>query len=297
MRKIHRILSFKQKAWMRPFIDFATKQRAMATSTVDKDRFKLSVNSTFGRLCLNLRKQIDVRLVVTKEQCRQYVAKPTYESHTIINEELVMIHMKKASIHWNKPTYAGFSILDLSKVHMYRMHYDVMLPVYGKRAKLLFTDTDSLCYELSTEDYYQDICGMMDLFDTSNFPKDHKCYSSKNCKVLGKFKEECAEVAPDQFVGLRAKMYSLKMPHDKDKSTAKGVKASYAKNHIRHRDYFRCLMEQVKTGASFYCIRSFNHQLKTVQIKKDALNPYDDKRYLLQNSTDTLAYGHYSLRS
>jgi hypothetical protein len=281
---------------MRPYIDFNTRQRTLATSTEDKNLFKLANNAVFGRTCLNLRKQVDVRLSNNVKQSKRYVAYPTYESHTIINEDLVMIKLTKASIYWNKPTYVGFSILDLSKEHMYAMHYDVILPQYGPNAKLLFTDTDSLCYELKTKDYYEDILSNMDIFDTSNFPPTHKCYSNRNCKVLGKFKEECGPNQPLQFVGLRAKMYSIKMSDAQDKSTAKGIKTSYVKKYLKHEDYYNCLLNQSKTSASFYSIRAQNHKIQTVHIKKDGLNPYDDKRYLLENSTDTLSYGHYRLR-
>src|SRR6267154_1289175 len=98
-----------------------------------------------------------------------------------------------------------------------------------------------------------------------------------------------------EFVGLRSKMYSLLMPVGKEKSTAKGIKTSYAKENIKHRLYRECLEKEMSTIASYHQIGSSNHQLSTNKINKFALSPFDDKRYLLADTRDTLAYGHYKI--
>ena len=82
---------------------------------------------------------------------------------------IAAIKMKKKTIVLNKPIYAGMCILDLSKLHMYRFHYDFIKPKYGDRAKLLFTDTDSLCYHVRTDDFYKDMKTDADKYDMSNF--------------------------------------------------------------------------------------------------------------------------------
>jgi hypothetical protein len=210
-----------------------------------------------------------------------------------------MVSLSKADIYWDKPTYVGFSILDLSKLTMYAFHYDVIMKRYGhERAKLLFTDTDSLCYELRTDNFYADVLADRFHYDTSDYPEDHPCYRVANRKVLGKFKDECNGKQPREFVGLRAKMYSILMPAGvADKSTAKGIKTAYAKKHLIHRAYRECLMNQTRTVAEFRCITSRNHNLQTSVIRKDALNPFDDKRYLLPNGIGTLAHGHRAIRA
>lgn len=113
--------------------------------------------------------------------------------------------MKKTNIVLNRPIYAGFCILDLSKVYMYQFHYDTMKAEYGDNAQLLFTDTDSLCYEIGTFDWYRDMLENLDRFDTSNFNEKHPLYRSKNAKVLGKMKDECGGKPIESFVGLRPK--------------------------------------------------------------------------------------------
>src|SRR5437899_12019136 len=164
-------------------------------------------------------------------------------------------------IRWMKPTYIGFCVLELSKLLMYEFHYDYILKTYENKAKLLFTNTDSLCYELYTDDVYADMLRDEDLFDTSDYPVDHDNYSTENCKVIGKFKDECNSDPVVEFVGLRSKMYSLKTLAGKEKSTAKGIKTSYQKKHMKHVLYKKCLFEHMATSATYHQIGSVNHQL------------------------------------
>ena len=151
-----------------------------------------------------------------------------------------MIHRLCAQIKQNKPIYTCFAILDLSKVHMYRFHYNVMLAKYGLDCKLSFTDTDSLCYHIKTEDLYRDMQTFSDELVTSSYPTDSgrdaldTLYSLRNAKDLGKFKDECNGTAPLEFVGLRSKMYSLSVSRKQTKLTAKGAKKCFVKNQTNH---------------------------------------------------------------
>ena len=83
------------------------------------------------------------------------------------------VHMGKTKLVFNKPIYVGMSILDVSKVKMYDFHYNYIKKKYGEDALLLMTDTDSLCYEIKTEDFFKDISGDVEaMFDTSAYPKN-----------------------------------------------------------------------------------------------------------------------------
>ena len=108
---------------------------------------------------------------------------------------------------------------------MYQFYYDYLKPKYGDRCHLLFTDTDSLCCEIKTHDLYDDVSQNLDLFDTSNFDQNHPLYSTANHRILGKFYSETGSVAPKEFVGLRAKMYSVHVSNDikKCQKKAKGM--------------------------------------------------------------------------
>ena len=129
----------------------------------------------------------------------------------------------------------------------------------------------------------------------SDFPKDHKCYSDLNKKKLGCFKDETAGTPIVEFVGLRAKMYSILLEDGTSKNTAKGIQQRFSKTNLKHELYRRCLMNQIVTHAEYNSIRSFNHQLFTLHERKVALSGYNEKRYFLKDSHDTLAYGHYRI--
>lgn len=137
-----------------------------------------------------MRKRVNVELVHTKRRLRKVCAKPNFQFFKIFNEDLVAVNLRKSNIVLNEPIYAGFCILDLAKLLMFQFHYDFVKSTYGDKASLLFTDTDSLCYEIQIDDIYQDMFKHLSLFDTSNFNKDHFLYSKTNCKVLGKMKDE-----------------------------------------------------------------------------------------------------------
>ncbi|CAB4016675.1 Hypothetical predicted protein [Paramuricea clavata] len=98
---------------------------------------------------------------------------------------------------------------------------------YGVNAKLLFTDTDSLCYEVKTRDIYQDMLEDAGLFDTSEYTQGHPLHSIRNKKVLGKMKDETHGFPIQEFIGLRPKMYSILYTENNkqvEKKTAKGIK-------------------------------------------------------------------------
>lgn len=99
----------------------------------------------------------------------------------------------KKKLYLNRPIYVGFTILDLSKVQMYEFHYEYTKQKYGVDAKLRFTDTDSLCYEVKTEYMYEDILKDKELFDTSGYAQDHPLFSTRNKKVLGKMKHMASQ--------------------------------------------------------------------------------------------------------
>ena len=128
----------------------------------------------------NVRKRSNIYLETDPDHLLRQVAKPTYVSHKIFHENLVALHMKKNILLLDKPSYVGMCILDLSKVLMYDFHYNFIKAKYGDRARLLFTDTDSLCYHIRTDDVYEDLYNHKDMFDNSKYSKSSKFYFDKN---------------------------------------------------------------------------------------------------------------------
>jgi len=181
-------------------------------------------NSVFGKAMENIRKRVDVRLVTDKNKLLKLASKPTYISSKIFNENLVAVHKTRETLTLNRPAYVGMCILDLSKTLMYDFHYKYIKEKYGNKAKPLFTDTDSLTYEIEAEDVYKDFWNDKNKFDNSDYPENSQYFDKTNKKVIGKFKGEACGIPIVEFVGLRSKMYSYIKDNQKGGKTAKGIK-------------------------------------------------------------------------
>ena len=147
LKKVHRVLEFDQSPWLRQYIDFNSQKRAGAKNVFEKDFFKLVNDSVYGKTCENLRKRVDVRLVTDQNKLSKLASKPTYVNSKIFTEDLVVVGKIKETLKLDTPAYVGMCILDLSKTLLYNFHYNYIKKRYNNKAKLLFTDTDSLCYE------------------------------------------------------------------------------------------------------------------------------------------------------
>jgi len=253
-----------------------------------------------GKTIEQLCKHSHVRLISDPIQAKRYIRKPMCQSFHIINEDLTMINLGKQKIKMNKPIFAGMGILDIAKTVVYDMHYGYILNKFStEKVKLLFTDTDSLTYSIKTGDIYEDILpDAGDCFDCSEYPEKHKLFSTTNKKKLDKWKDENLKTGPiHQFVGIRAKMYSIRCDDRKfNKVKVKGIVNAYRERRLRHKHFLRALRMKKMTSAKFWQIRSLIHNLKTVLVNKCSLNPNDCKRFVLPDGISTLAYGHYSLR-
>ena len=201
--KVHRILEFKQSPWLKQYIDFNTDKRTKAKNDFEKDFFKLMNNSVFGKTMENLRKRVDIRLVCDEYKFKKMISKPTYVNSKIFNENLVAVHKIKECLTLDRPAYVGMCILELSKLHMYNFHYNTIKKMYRNNAKLLFTDTDSLMYEIKTQDVYKDLYKIKHLMDYSDCAKESPYYDVSNKKVLGKMKDEACGIPIIEFTGLR----------------------------------------------------------------------------------------------
>ena len=217
----------------------------------------------------------------------------------IYSENLVAVKQVKKTITLNKPIYVGVAVLDLSKLHMYQFHYDYIKPKYGDKATLLFTDTDSLCYHIQTEDVYKDFDDNKELFDRCDYNLDgYRSQENSNKKVIGKFKDETNGVPIAEFVGLRAKMYSILLENNKEKKTGKGIKKSCLKKNVNHADYRRCLLGSMKDQrqlVTFNNLRSIDHNIGLYRYTKVGLSCANDKMFLLNDGITSLSYGHKNI--
>ena len=293
LKKVHRVLEFNQSPWLKQYIDFNTQKRTNAKNSFEKDFFKLMNNSVFGKTMENLRKRVDVRLVTGKEKLLKLASKPTYVSCKIFNENLVAVHKIKETLTMNRPAYIGMCILDLSKTLMYDFHYNYIKHKYDNKAKLLFTDTDSLTYEIETNDAYNDFFKDKNKFDNSDCPENSPYFNKINKKVIGKFKDEAAGVPVVEFIGLRSKMYSYVKDNETGGKTAKGIKKNVIKKDIKHEDYKNVLFNNEQMHHTMKTIRSQKHQLGSFELNKISLSCFDDKRFLHDNGITSYSYGYY----
>ena len=292
LTKVHRVLKFNQSPWLKQYIEFNTEKRKNAQNAFEKDFFKLMNNSVFGKTMKNIRKRVDVRLVTDKNKLTKLASKPTYISSKIFNENLVAVHKIKETLTLNRPAYVGMCILDLSKTLMYDFHYNFIKDKYGDKARLLFTDTDSLTYEIEADDVYQDFWNDKYKFENSDYLESSKYFDKSNKKVIGKFKDEAAGVPICEFIGLRSKMYSYMKDNQKGGKTAKGIKKNVIKKDITHENYKNTLFNAEQMSHKMKTIRSENHELGSYEINKVSLSCFDDKRYLNDDGMTSYAYGH-----
>ena len=207
LKKIHRVLKFKQKDWMEPYIGFNTQKRKEATNEADKNNFKLLNSAVYGKTMENIRKRIKMRVVKNAKDFLRYTSRPTWVNWKVFENNSAAIYEKKISLTLNKPVYVGFTILEISKCEMYNFHYNYMIRKFNTR--LLFTGTYSLCYELYEKNPYKKMYNYKELFDLTNFPVSSKYYCGDNKKVLCKMKDEYGGKSILKFVGLKSKMNSI----------------------------------------------------------------------------------------
>ena len=250
-------------------------------------------NSVFGKTIENTRKRQNITLVDDRAKAVKLTSRPNFDRATIFDRNLIAVHMKKTEVVFNKPVYVGQAILDLSKTLMFDFHYNYIQKKYThNRAKLLFTDTDSLMYEITTDDFYKDISkDVKTKFDTSDYPPNHESgiLTGANKKVIGMFKDEVAGKQITEFVGLRPKLYSFKVEGEKANKKCKGIKKNVVKKGINFQDYFECLFSGEKQMRSMKIIRSENHEIYSKEVNKVALSNEDDKRILEKDKVHTLA--------
>lgn len=204
------------------------------------------------------------------------------------------IELNKTEIVFNKPLYIGMAILEISKTCVYDFHYNFMLRNSPNRCKLLYSDTDSLIYEILSNDIYDEIIKPhINKFDTSNYSLDNPyCVPLLHKKQPGLMKDETGGRLMSIFVGLRSKMYTFRIHEGKCIKKVKGVKKNIVKNKISFQDYIDCLREYKEKTITQRTIQSFAHNVFSLEQNKNALSPYDDKRQLIPNSTDTLPWGY-----
>ena len=205
---------------------------------------------------------------------------------------IIVSHSKKNEVDIDKAIYVGFTILELSKLHMYETYYDTLGPYFGQEnLQLHYIDTDGMILSIKTKDIIKDFKNLEDIFDFSNLDKNHELYSERNKKVIAKFKLETPKnFWIDEFVCLRSKAYSFKCKiNDENKNKIKTISKSESR-HIKFEEYYNCLFGgEYQRECNIYIIRSINHEMILQEVKKSTLSIFDDKRCYL-NETESIPW-------
>jgi len=302
LTKVYRAIRFKQSRWLQPYVQTNTELRAKSEDPVEIRLRKDMNNSIYGKTCENLTKRSDIKLVNSRERCQKLMNKPHCRRFKIFAPNLAAVELQKLKCMINKPTYVGFAVLELSKLLMYKFHYSHLRTWYPS-ADLLFTDTDSLVYQIYTDDLYADLAAHREHFDFSGYSNTHPLFNEDNKMVMGKMKDESGGEIITEFVGLRPKMYSYTVRQttadgdviNKEAKRAKGIQRA-ALTTLVHSDYLKQLKQPAENYVNIVRIGQKQHRVYTLSSLKRGLCAFDDKRYLLPDGVHTLAHGHYRAR-
>ena len=235
LKKMHKVISFNQSAWLRPYIDMNTELRTNASNGFEKDYYKLKNNSVYGKTKENIRKNRHIYLDSNNKKYGKLVSEPNYYSAKYICKKLLVTEMKKRKIYMNKPVYLGQAILELSKVLMYKFWYEYIKPKYSSNVNLCYMDTDSFIMQVNTADFYHTISNDVNLwFDTSSYTTKlpRPVPIEVNKKVLGMMKDELGGEIMSELCCLKAKTDAYKLDNDVEFKKAKGTKNRVVKRYI-----------------------------------------------------------------
>ena len=224
--------------------------------------------------------------------------KPNFKSRVLFGENLMGCEMGKIKVVMNKPVYLGQVILDLSKIVMYEFHHDYMVPKYSDRLKLCYMDTDSLVYDIKTEDFHGDIANDVEArFDTSGYSKTdvRQLPISLDKKVIGLMKDELGGKIMTEFVALRPKLYSYRELDGSEDKKWKRIKKRVVKKTLTFEDYKTCLFSDSTEYRPQLIFRSSKHEVHTIEVNKVALNRDNDKRISRKDGISMFARGHKDL--
>jgi len=331
--KINAGISYTQSYWMAPYIEKNTLLRQNATSDFQKRYFKSLNNSLFGRTLMDTSRFRDFKLVTNPYEFQQLMNNPLFKNYTLIGENAAMVEMMRRTVMQNRPIYLGSSILDISKIHLYRFVYVTLMTSLEKigldyrHLSVNYTDTDSICFTVrDVHDIFTDIyMQFRDQLDTSDFPKDHILYSAANKKVPGKFTIETGPLIVDFIAVLASKAYSIKIfQHKKTLSnSSNSSSSSSSSNNVSSRDIMKvksiprkvikkklspddfknALLNSVTNDSSnsgiveceFFHFKSCKQQIYTHKTKRQSLYPNDIKAYILDDGITCLPYYHQNI--
>ena len=289
--KVHQVIQFHQTPFLKEHITKLSQLRAQTNSKFKQLLYKLMANSLYGKFIQNCRKFLSIKLCKSASMLTRYVSDPKFHSLITIDDETSLILMKKKSVKLDKLYAVGFSILELSKLHMYQLWYDyikIRLPPLS--VELILTDTDSFIIKLINISKHKALWLIKEIMDFSNFPKNHPFYNECHKKVPGYLKDEYPMDTIHECVAVKSKCYYLKFWNNATQ-VCKGI-SKHVSNNFPIEFYLSCVYTpNAKIRETMFSIRSKSHTVSTMAITKFCMTSGDDKRFQTCH-LHSVAYGH-----
>lgn len=298
LEKVHYVCSFRQVSYLKRFVRITALLRKNSKNSFYENLWKRVSNSLYGKLIENVFSYRKTQLVDAEDEVAKYVGMKQFQSCTKISKKIYAIHSRPKKLFLNKLYAAGFTILEVSKVLMFNLYYNIIKPACPG-SNLIYSDTDSLI--LSTpfkpETFFDRIGHIVDY---SNYPTTHKKYSQENKNALNFVKDECKGTHwISEWAALRPKNYSIKLkPFQKsgrqyEKIRCKGVSLNkLVDQSLSFKDYVRVLKTNITIEKQQVKIVSKNHQLTTCTQRKRCLNSLETKRFWKDCGIHSLAHGN-----
>ena len=290
--KVHRAFKFSQQAWLKPYVDFCTLKRQSSTNSFDKDFWKLMVNSIYGKTIEDKRKHKHVYLIFRGDLALKRFRLELCQRMLILGEGKMLFELRRAKAKMDKPVAVGFTVLELAKQKMFEIHFDHFKPYYGDDIELLYTDTDSLIYNIKTTHLMRDLRFFSHLMDFSNYPKSHPLYDTTHEKIIGYSKDEMGGKSIHEFIALKPKLYATKTDEGQ-KKRAKGILRVTVRNKVSFEQFMACLNSEIIPREDQLRIGSQSHEIRLIRNNKIIMTPFDDKRFLLDDAISSYAFGHF----
>ena len=178
---VHEIVSFKQSKWLEKYINFNTQKRNEAVNDFEKDFYNLLNNAFYGKTMENVRNRLKIKFN-KKDDYREIIkqqSKFTFNGIHKSYEKCDRYTFKQNEVLMDKPIYLGYTVLELSKLHMYETYYDKLQPYFRQEIiHLHYMDTDSFVLSVNTKDVIKDLKNLEDICDFSNLDKNHELFSN-----------------------------------------------------------------------------------------------------------------------
>ena len=187
--KVHEIISFDQTSFARDFISETTEKRSSSSSKIEKAMWKFFNNVLFGKSLQDASKNIDVDILWRNEKTNAKCRNANFRGRMILDADTIAVASTPRQISRKMAFAVGFSILEFSKLEMYRAWYEKIYPNFPS-AELCTSDTDSFLFSVKSKNLYEDLSKIQNFWDFSTLPKNHPYHNPKTANQLGFFKLE-----------------------------------------------------------------------------------------------------------